>query len=77
MNLTRKRDRFRGLSVYLQVKGRPYHLLVETNVEETEETMLAIATITFLFFLLLMGGFIILNRKISQRIWQPFQQTLE
>ncbi|PSR56430.1 sensor histidine kinase [Adhaeribacter arboris] len=72
-----ERDRFRCLSVYLQVKGKPYHLLVETNVEETEETMLAIATVTLLFFLLLMGGFIFLNHKISQSIWQPFQKTLE
>lgn len=69
-------ERFRGRSTYFYIQGKPYHLLVETNVEETHETMLAIAVVTVLFFSLLVLGFIILNRRIAVQIWQPFRNTL-
>ncbi|WP_158563194.1 sensor histidine kinase [Chitinophaga silvatica] len=70
-------DRFRGLSSFLTVHGKTYHLEIETNIEETEEIILAIAIVTTFFFLMLVVGFIILNRNISQRIWSPFRKTLE
>ncbi|MBA4853428.1 HAMP domain-containing sensor histidine kinase [Emticicia sp. BO119] len=69
-------ERFRGRSTYFYIQGKPYHLLVETNVEETHETVIAIAVVTILFFSLLVIGFILLNRKISTQIWRPFKNTL-
>ncbi len=49
---------------------------IETNVEETEETVIAIAILTFLFFLILVIGFLIFNRRLSVKLWQPFRSTL-
>ncbi len=69
-------DRFRGLKSKLMLNGEPYLLTIETNFEETDETLTAVAFITFLFFLILISGFILLNRKISSKTWQPFRQTL-
>jgi len=69
-------DRFHGLTSYIFINGKPYQLLVETNVEEADETLFVIAVITFLFFCLLVGGFIILNRRIAHKIWKPFDDTL-
>lgn len=71
-----EREQFRGLVTYIRVNGKTYRLLVETNMEETDETILAIAGVTGAFFLLLLLGFVVLNRKLSQRIWQPFYWTL-
>ncbi|WP_416866239.1 MAG: sensor histidine kinase [Imperialibacter sp.] len=70
-------DRFRGLQTYLNIYGRPYKLTIETNVEEVDETLLAIALITFLFFGFLILGFILLNRRISGQVWLPFRKTLD
>lgn len=70
-------DRFRGLMAPLSIAGKPYLLTVETNVEETDETLVAIALVTFSFFSLLVIGFILLNKRIAKRIWQPFQNTLQ
>jgi signal transduction histidine kinase len=70
-------DRFRVLESYLTINGNNYFLLVETNVEEADETLLAIALVTFLFFSLLVCGFILLNKRIAKKIWLPFQNTLE
>lgn len=72
-----ERDRFRGLIAPLTIAGKPYRLTVETNVEETDETLVAIALVTFTFFSLLVIGFILLNKRIARRIWQPFQNTLQ
>lgn len=69
-------DRFRGLSKIVQIKGKPYQLIIETNVEETEETVLALAGMTLLFFFVLVAGFFLLNKRLSVRLWKPFRSTL-
>lgn len=70
-------DRFRCLSTYIHIHGQPYELIVETNIEESNETFTAIAVITLLFFVLLVGGFLFINRRISRQIWRPFRRTLD
>ena len=70
-------DRFRVLSSYININGKLYHLQIETNIEETDETMLSIAVVTLLFFALLVIGFILLNRQIAKQVWRPFRNTLE
>lgn len=69
-------DRFRGLKRLIYINKEPYSLTIETNVEETEETVAAIAVITLLFFLILVIGFLILNRQLSAKLWKPFRSTL-
>ncbi|HEX6431873.1 MAG TPA: HAMP domain-containing sensor histidine kinase, partial [Niastella sp.] len=36
----------------------------------------AVTLLTMAFFALLLGGFILLNRRISGRLWQPFYKSL-
>lgn len=69
-------DRFRGLLKIIEINGKAYELTIETNVEETEETVVAIALVTFLFFLILVIGFLLLNKRLSARLWTPFRNTL-
>jgi signal transduction histidine kinase len=70
------REQFRCLVTYVNINNKPYRLLVETNMEETDETIMAIAGVTIIFFLILFIGFVILNRRLSQKIWKPFYNTL-
>lgn len=70
-------DRFRVLQTSLLINGKSYILTVKTNVEEADETLMAIAIVTSFFFMILLVGFLILNRTISKRIWIPFQKTLK
>lgn len=69
-------DRFRGLKTNIKINKRNYILVVETNVEETEETVAYITTMTLFFFLILVMGFWILNRRFSKKLWLPFHDTL-
>lgn len=70
-------DRFQGLVTYFELKGKPYSLTVETNMEESYETILGLSIVSLLFFIVLLSGLLILNRRLSARIWQPFYQSLK
>lgn len=70
-------DRFRGLVRHILINDKPYELIIETNIEETEEIVVAISLVTFFFFLVLVAGFLLLNRKLSSLLWKPFHNTLD
>ncbi|ACU62317.1 sensor histidine kinase [Chitinophaga pinensis] len=61
-----------------------HHELDEHKIELTAAAgredryliILFVTLLTVLFFLLLMIGFILLNRRISKRLWQPFYNSL-
>ncbi|WAC13425.1 sensor histidine kinase [Dyadobacter pollutisoli] len=70
------REQFRCLMTDIRVNGTLLRVLIETNMEEIDETILAIAAVTIFFFILLLAGFVYLNRKTSLRLWRPFYDTL-
>lgn len=69
-------DRFQGLVTYFKLNNQVYSLTVEANVEESYETIIAITAITVMFFIILLVGFIRLNKNLSRKIWKPFYETL-
>lgn len=55
------------------------HQIILTHEEGREDRLLivgAVTLLTVLFFALMLTGFILLNRRISQRLWQPFYNSL-
>lgn len=70
-------DRFRGLATYISIDNSPYLLTIETNIEEADETMTAIALVTFLLYGFMVLGFIVINRRMARNIWAPFNDTLQ
>jgi len=69
-------NRFRGVQKTIKINNAYFLLTVETIIEESEETVWAIAKLTFLFFILLIIGFLVLNRRLSYQLWKPFRHTL-
>lgn len=69
-------NRFRGLNRIIVLNGNKYILTVESSLEESDETVFAISKITFTFFLVLIIGFLALNRYLSAQLWKPFRSTL-
>jgi signal transduction histidine kinase len=72
-----QKERFRILKSVLVVNNQFYLLTVHTNIEEADETLMALTLVSVIFFTLLLFGFIYLNKKITAKVWQPFYQTLE
>lgn len=52
-------------------------LTKEANREDSYLIILAVTVVTVIFFALMMIGFILLNKRISQKLWQPFYNTLD
>ncbi|QNK64328.1 HAMP domain-containing histidine kinase [Pedobacter sp. PAMC26386] len=71
------REQFRSLSTSVKINNKHYRLLIETNMEEADETVMAISLAAIFFFLLLLGGFIFLIKRLSVKIWHPFYVTLD
>ncbi len=72
-----EKDRFRGLKTFAEINGLPYVILIETNLEEKNDTFVATALVTAIFFLLLILSFLILSKRIARKTWQPFNRTLK
>lgn len=55
------------------------HNIILTDEALREDRFLiigAVTLLTVLFFVLLMAGFLLLNRRISHQLWQPFYKSL-
>jgi len=70
-------ERYRVLKKVVYINNQPFLFTIETNIEETKETIAAIGIVTALFFFTILIGLIILNQKLSVTIWQPFRNNLE
>lgn len=70
-------DRFRSLSTVIYLNNKPFRFTVETNIEESQETIFVIAITTVFFFILIVLGLLFINRKLSYSVWKPFHDTLE
>lgn len=71
-----KKERYRCLKKVIYIQGNPYLFTIETNIEESHETIGIIAMITVFFFIMIVIGLLYLNRRLSASIWKPFRDTL-
>lgn len=69
-------DRFRCLSTVIYLGNQPYRFIVETNIEESQETIAVLSITTIFFFIVIVFGFLYLNKKLSVTVWEPFRDTL-
>jgi len=70
-------DRFRCLSKVIYLNQKPYRFNIETNIEETQETIFFISITTVFLFVMIVGGLLFLNRRLSKSVWKPFRETLD
>jgi len=59
-------ERYRSLQKVIYIKNEPYLFTIETNIEETERAVMIIGLITLFFFILIVTGLFILNRRLSK-----------
>lgn len=71
-----KKERYRCLEKIIYIHGKPYLFTIQTNIEESHETIAVIAMITIFFFVMIVVGLLYLNRRLSSSIWKPFRGTL-
>lgn len=72
-----KKERYRCLEKVIYIEDKPYLFTIQTNIEESHETIGVIAMITTFFFIMIVIGLLYLNRRLSKSIWKPFRGTLD
>lgn len=67
---------YRSLYAPFSLEGNDYVLMIRQNLVETEDIVGTIVLLFFMIFLSLIGGFLLISRKVSTRLWKPFHSTL-
>jgi hypothetical protein len=71
-----KKERYRCLKKVIYIQGKPYLFTIQTNIEESHETIAVIALITVFFFVIIVVG-LVLKQETFCTIWKPFRGTLD
>lgn len=67
---------YREATSYFVVKDKAYKLILRTSLVESEDLVIVISLVQAILIILLLGGFVLINRSLSQKIWNPFYKTL-
>tara|TARA_R110002050_G_scaffold83254_4_gene177905 strand:- start:6722 stop:7987 length:1266 start_codon:yes stop_codon:yes gene_type:complete len=70
-------DRYRELNTPITIEGKPFVFSAKVNLIESEDFMLSIVLLFLSLIALLILGMYLITKKLSQRLWHPFYQTLE
>jgi len=68
---------YRELNTPITIENKPYTLSARTNLVESEDLILSIAILFVIIIVLLQLGLYFFNKRLSQKLWQPFYQTLQ
>lgn len=61
-----------------QYEMKEHNIVLTTEAAKHDSYLIIIAVtgLTAVFFILMLGGFVLMNRWISRRLWQPFYKSL-
>lgn len=68
---------YRVLRTGVMIQGKPYRLQIQESMVDNGGLVGAIVGIQVSLIALLLLGFVLINRKLSHTIWQPFYEILD
>jgi signal transduction histidine kinase len=68
---------YRVLRTGTTIQGKPYRLQIQESMVSTADLISAIVTIQATLIALLLLGLVLINRKLSRTIWDPFYIILD
>ncbi|CAN5608242.1 HAMP domain-containing sensor histidine kinase [soil metagenome] len=76
-SLADEMEPYRVLSSTIMIDQVPYHLTTRISLVENEDLVSAIAIIQGIVLGILLTGLLVINWRVSKRIWRPFYDTIE
>ena len=67
---------YRELNASITVEGKSYTYTARINLVEKEDLMQSIALLFFIIISLLLLGLFVITKRLSLRLWKPFNDTL-
>lgn len=74
--LDKEMEPYRELRTTLTVNHHTYLTTIRRSLVESQDLIVGIAEAQAILLILLFGGWIIINRQTSRRIWQPFERII-
>jgi len=75
-SLENEEETYRVLLAPLNIENKSYTLLVRMNVIESENLVESIVIVFTTLIVVLLAGLILITRKLSKKLWQPFYNSL-
>jgi two-component system, OmpR family, sensor histidine kinase ArlS len=75
--LNAENEPYRELNLPISIEGKPYTYSARINLVETDDLMKSIALLFFIIISLLLIGLLLINKKLSLNLWNPFYETLQ
>jgi signal transduction histidine kinase len=75
-SLANENEPYRELNAPIFIDGKPYVYTARINLIETEDLIKSIALLFFIVIALLLIGLLIINKRYSQNLWNPFYAIL-
>ena len=76
-HIENENEPYRVLNSPIYIEGQPFTLSIKTNMLESEDLILTIVLLFVVILILLSVGILLINKRLSTRLWQPFYQTLQ
>lgn len=67
---------FRVLTMPVEIKHKHYLLITRMSLVDNDDLVIALAGVQVVIVIVLAGALLLLNRRITERIWRPFYHTL-
>lgn len=74
--LGKETEPYRELQTILTINGKRYRTTIRRSLVESEDLIVGIAEAQAVLLVLLFSGWIIINQRISKKIWQPFEEII-
>lgn len=68
---------FRALRTGIQIQNKNYELIIRESIVGNTRLVTAIVTIQVVLLILMLTGFVLINRKLSHEVWDPFYKILD
>ncbi|MFA6084837.1 sensor histidine kinase [Mucilaginibacter sp.] len=75
--LDKEMEPYRELRTTLTINDKTYLTTIRRSLVESQDLIVGIAEAQAILLILLFGGWIIINRQTSRRIWLPFERIIE
>jgi signal transduction histidine kinase len=73
----KEKEPFREIAGNITVEGQLYQLIISSSLIENEDLLGSILSVQISVLLVLIGGMLWINQKVSRRLWQPFYIALK
>jgi signal transduction histidine kinase len=68
---------FRALRTGIQIQNKNYELIIRESIVGNTRLVTAIVAIQVVLLILMLTGFVLINRKLSHEVWDPFYKILD